>query len=302
MTEFMGDVLRCIWEQAAVQIDAHTHCRTIKLASCTFYMLGEQGELYFKQQASLILNKPAEFYIDGTDNNRFYLGVGAELEYYFNFTIQPIQGFRIAALFPPPPHPIISAHGYSSVARPQFGCQMPAAAPQYPAMDPYQRSMVPQVTAANGLSQGWNNAINAEVPVGLVKDEDVEDDNEDDDENEEEDQEEKIKRPPNAWILYRQAHDAPERLANPGAHNSVISKNIAERWNALSPAEQKPWYDKAAVKAAEHRLMYPDYYANKSRKRKRRARAPRSQRARPTSRRNARQTMPVQANVHQWNA
>ncbi|KAI1311215.1 hypothetical protein F5Y03DRAFT_343877 [Xylaria venustula] len=149
----------------------------------------------------------------------------------FGFTIQQVEGFRIPALFPPPAHPIMSAQDYYPAPPSHFAFQAPIQAPKYPMMSPDQRSVVSQAPTAHGLNQGRDNAIDAVVPVGLVKDEDGDENNEEGDEivDEEEQQPDgqqvKIKRPPNPWILFRQEHHVAARLQNPGVHNSVLCKH-----------------------------------------------------------------------------
>ncbi|KAJ2975553.1 hypothetical protein NUW58_g8317 [Xylaria curta] len=82
------------------------------------------------------------------------------------------------------------------------------------------------------------------------------------DDDEEEDvlpQQAHVKRPPNSWILYRQAHAAAVKEQNPGIHNSGISTIISATWRNLSEAEKQPWVDMAIAKKQEHDKKNPDY-------------------------------------------
>lgn len=91
-----------------------------------------------------------------------------------------------------------------------------------------------------------------------------------------------IKRPPNAFILFRSYCCAPqttpattpdgtEAVRPPGApsaeqlselgitNHSHISRIVSHLWKSLSNADKKYWADLAEEKKAEHARMYPDY-------------------------------------------
>ncbi|ERF75012.1 hypothetical protein EPUS_08057 [Endocarpon pusillum Z07020] len=69
----------------------------------------------------------------------------------------------------------------------------------------------------------------------------------------------KIPRPPNAFILYRQAHHPIIKAENPGFHNNDISKVLGKQWKEESPAVRQMFKAKALERKAEHSKMYPDY-------------------------------------------
>ncbi|KAG9247394.1 MAT1-2-1, partial [Calycina marina] len=69
----------------------------------------------------------------------------------------------------------------------------------------------------------------------------------------------KIKRPPNAFILYRQ-HWHPIVVArNPNAHNNQISRIIGTMWQQSSDDEREPFRLLAVEKKAEKLRAHPDY-------------------------------------------
>lgn len=99
-----------------------------------------------------------------------------------------------------------------------------------------------------------------------------------------------IKRPPNAFILFRShccvpgnvdAQTAPgtpstKQLTDLGiTDHRHISRIVSHLWKALSPEDKAYWDNKAQEKKTEHALLYPDYrykpvYRNKDDVRKRR--------------------------------
>ncbi|KAI8623372.1 high mobility group box domain-containing protein [Xylariaceae sp. FL1651] len=70
---------------------------------------------------------------------------------------------------------------------------------------------------------------------------------------------EKIKRSPNAWILFRKSRHAGVVAQNKGIHNSEVSKIVSVMWKAMSEAEKKPYFDWAAALKQEHKRKYPHY-------------------------------------------
>ncbi|KAI8627158.1 high mobility group box domain-containing protein [Xylariaceae sp. FL1651] len=71
--------------------------------------------------------------------------------------------------------------------------------------------------------------------------------------------EERVKRPPNAWILYRQYHHPHVTARYPGIHNSQVSKIISSQWQAMTDHDKKPWYQRARARAEEHKRLHPDW-------------------------------------------
>lgn len=69
----------------------------------------------------------------------------------------------------------------------------------------------------------------------------------------------RIRRPPNAFILFR-THSFQERKNETGMmKQSMLSKIIGEEWRQLSENEKAVWMQKAEKAKEEHRLRYPDY-------------------------------------------
>ncbi|KAJ3565474.1 hypothetical protein NP233_g7610 [Leucocoprinus birnbaumii] len=77
-----------------------------------------------------------------------------------------------------------------------------------------------------------------------------------------------IKRPENAFILFRrkccedrQAAANDEHLDGPAKkqRQADLSKTISQQWKSLSPEERKVWEDKAKERKKEHEAMYPNY-------------------------------------------
>ncbi|KAJ5864394.1 uncharacterized protein N7529_006310 [Penicillium soppii] len=83
----------------------------------------------------------------------------------------------------------------------------------------------------------------------------------------------KIPRPPNCFILYRQAFHNHVKAANPGVSNNEISRILGARWNNESDAVRTKYTLIAERLKALHALKYPDYqYApRRPHERKRRA-------------------------------
>ncbi|KAK5662853.1 hypothetical protein OQA88_6264 [Cercophora sp. LCS_1] len=69
----------------------------------------------------------------------------------------------------------------------------------------------------------------------------------------------KVPRPRNAFILYRQHHQAQVVHDNPGLANPDISKIIGEQWQAEPEDRKKLWKQLAEEEKQRHQLQYPDY-------------------------------------------
>ncbi|CAI7566720.1 unnamed protein product [Penicillium manginii] len=69
----------------------------------------------------------------------------------------------------------------------------------------------------------------------------------------------KIPRPRNAFILYRQHHQAAVVTHNPGLANPEISKIIGMQWRALKEGEKNEWRALAEEEKARHAQQYPTY-------------------------------------------
>ncbi|KAF8986755.1 hypothetical protein BDQ17DRAFT_634751 [Cyathus striatus] len=75
-----------------------------------------------------------------------------------------------------------------------------------------------------------------------------------------------IKRPENAFILFRrkcceERHAAMEEADGPTKkqRQADLSKTISQQWKGLSPEDRKYWEDLAKEKKKEHEQMYPNY-------------------------------------------
>ncbi|KAL9624949.1 MAG: hypothetical protein Q9160_000996 [Pyrenula sp. 1 TL-2023] len=69
----------------------------------------------------------------------------------------------------------------------------------------------------------------------------------------------KIPRPRNAFILYRQHHQAAVVIQHPGLANPEISKIIGEQWKRLPDKQKNEWKALAEEEKARHQQQYPDY-------------------------------------------
>ncbi|MEV4500857.1 hypothetical protein [Streptomyces klenkii] len=54
------------------------------------------------------------------------------------------------------------------------------------------------------------------------------------------------KRPHSAYMFYANENRSKIREANPGLKSPEIGKQLATEWQRLSPAEQRPYEEKAA--------------------------------------------------------
>ncbi|KAM5351933.1 hypothetical protein ACJ41O_004656 [Fusarium nematophilum] len=69
----------------------------------------------------------------------------------------------------------------------------------------------------------------------------------------------KIPRPRNAFILYRQHHQAEVVAHNPNLSNPEISKIIGEQWKEESEEVKSNWKALADKEKQNHQRLYPDY-------------------------------------------
>lgn len=71
-----------------------------------------------------------------------------------------------------------------------------------------------------------------------------------------------IKRPSNAWILYRSdAIACLPRVApgQPRRSQAEISKIVARAWSNEDPVVKQEYYRRAEVEKVQHKIMHPDY-------------------------------------------
>ncbi|OJD35942.1 hmg box protein [Diplodia corticola] len=69
----------------------------------------------------------------------------------------------------------------------------------------------------------------------------------------------KIPRPRNAFILYRQHHQAAIVAQHPGLANPEISKIIGEQWKSQPEAVRNEWKALAEEEKLRHQQQYPEY-------------------------------------------
>ncbi|KAF2839703.1 hypothetical protein M501DRAFT_902699, partial [Patellaria atrata CBS 101060] len=69
----------------------------------------------------------------------------------------------------------------------------------------------------------------------------------------------KVPRPRNAFILYRQHHQANIAAQHPGLPNPDISKILGEQWKAEEDKVREQWKILAGEEKERHQAQYPDY-------------------------------------------
>ncbi|KAJ2713709.1 hypothetical protein H4R19_002109 [Coemansia spiralis] len=67
-----------------------------------------------------------------------------------------------------------------------------------------------------------------------------------------------IKRPANAFIIFRSEHHNETVKRHKGG-NKVVSRILANAWRALPAEEKRRYKDMAAARKREHELLYPNY-------------------------------------------
>ncbi|KAI3318118.1 hypothetical protein HD806DRAFT_540588 [Xylariaceae sp. AK1471] len=222
------------WTEAAVQIDTAT--RLMKITTSTFFSLGEDGEIFFENQATMLLGTPAEFFFDYSNASRVYLASRDDLQLLIPCEIRQLPENRIPTMYPanytglnmPGPnfdmfttyHSVsqLSNQGLQnpnlpspfnpqlSMASPGFNFSAPNDAPGYPSRG--SSMITPGMTT---------RAPQAKKP-------------------------EKTKtKTANAFILYRKAHHRELGNQYPNATNGQRSKICADQWNKLSEDEREPY-------------------------------------------------------------
>ncbi|CAG8633947.1 15777_t:CDS:1 [Dentiscutata heterogama] len=71
--------------------------------------------------------------------------------------------------------------------------------------------------------------------------------------------EEKKRRPPNSFLLYRQAKQSEVTRAHGNISNAKISKILSDLWQQESDEVKLYWQKAADKKKMEHMLTYPEY-------------------------------------------
>ncbi|KAI8623373.1 hypothetical protein F5Y19DRAFT_481741 [Xylariaceae sp. FL1651] len=159
-------VIDQLWEEAVVQLDAHT--QTIKITATAFNKLGHYGEALFKHRSSILLQAGTDFFTDATKENRVYLANRHVLTHNLNFTIGNLAGHRLPMLFPAvsvrDEHAILNTHldgrlttpgmpgagGLDSSASQEHNYTM---SPAYPSISTYQN----YTTSGMAATQSRNN-------------------------------------------------------------------------------------------------------------------------------------------------
>lgn len=78
----------------------------------------------------------------------------------------------------------------------------------------------------------------------------------------------KMKRPPNAFILFCIEQRTMVREENPDMPNIEISRLLAEKWKETSDEVKKPYTLKAKEQQQEFKRLHPDYKYDKAKKKR----------------------------------
>ncbi|PPQ99750.1 hypothetical protein CVT24_009733 [Panaeolus cyanescens] len=91
------------------------------------------------------------------------------------------------------------------------------------------------------------------------------------------DEQGQVKRPPNSWICYRsestrvmrEMHTVDEGGNEKFMDQGLVSRLCSQMWNSMTKEEKAPWMRHAALLAAEHKRLYPNYvFAPKTKEQK----------------------------------
>ncbi|KAG9254152.1 mating type protein [Emericellopsis atlantica] len=69
----------------------------------------------------------------------------------------------------------------------------------------------------------------------------------------------RIPRPPNSWILFRQAKAKELSVQMPGVTAGELSTMIAKIWREMPAEEKECWQNKAREADQMHKQLYPNY-------------------------------------------
>ncbi|KAI0418863.1 hypothetical protein F5X98DRAFT_373331 [Xylaria grammica] len=86
------------WERVSIQIDAFNII--VRLSLDTYWRLGDGGQNFFAQQASILLNKPVEFFIDNSNSTRVFLANRQDLALAIPCELEPCTANGLSRLFP----------------------------------------------------------------------------------------------------------------------------------------------------------------------------------------------------------
>ncbi|KAI0628367.1 high mobility group box domain-containing protein, partial [Trametes polyzona] len=71
-----------------------------------------------------------------------------------------------------------------------------------------------------------------------------------------------VKRPPNAFVLFRAdffKNYPLDAVTGRRVPQSIISKEAGLTWNRMPYERKEPWYSRAHLAKEEHARKYPDY-------------------------------------------
>ncbi|KAH0790507.1 HMG box family protein [Histomonas meleagridis] len=78
----------------------------------------------------------------------------------------------------------------------------------------------------------------------------------------------KLKRPPNAFLLYCIENRAKIREQNPDASNIEASKILADLWKAMSEESRLPYKNKAKIEQQKFKTNNPEYSYERAKKKR----------------------------------
>ncbi|XP_044220083.1 transcription factor 7-like 1 [Thunnus albacares] len=80
-----------------------------------------------------------------------------------------------------------------------------------------------------------------------------------------------IKKPPNAFMLYRREQRSNVVTQYNITNSAMINRILGEKWKSLSKEEQSKYYNEAEMEKQQHLLQHPEWSAkdNYGKKRKR---------------------------------
>lgn len=70
----------------------------------------------------------------------------------------------------------------------------------------------------------------------------------------------KIRRPPNAFMIYANENRKNMAILHPGDSNKEISKKLGCSWRKLGPNDKEKYFLKARAADREHKRKYPGRY------------------------------------------
>ncbi|KAF2968916.1 hypothetical protein GQX73_g4702 [Xylaria multiplex] len=99
------------WERVSIQLDSFNNL--IRMNFDTYCRLGGGGRDYFVQQASTLLSKPAEFFVDHSNSTRVLLANRWDLSFEIPCRIEPWAENGLPRFYPTIPNPLPIANPYA---------------------------------------------------------------------------------------------------------------------------------------------------------------------------------------------